>query len=314
MRRRIEIEIRKEMEEAAVRKEEVAKEKAEARKAQKVARNLAELASREGKAAAAAAKDAAAQRECDAAKAVAPAAEEENAAEVAERRKFAAPLAALAERADGQLRAGHAANKQGDYAKARHFFLEAHALQNKPAALISAANMALKLREASTAKREYEQVLASSGLTESVTRSTKVKLREAAAIMEKQVRDAAKLAGVSPPEIKAAEAKNQQAAESKRELAAQHIRWQEELRHLDTLAPEDVNTIALAAAITSAEANVTRLPSPVRHLPGLRRSVEQSEEYISQARLVLARAKAAQAAQEAAESRPELTVRPRASI
>ena len=45
-------------------------------------------------------------------------------------------------------------------AQARHFFLEAHALQNKPAALLSAANMALKLREASTAKREYEQASA----------------------------------------------------------------------------------------------------------------------------------------------------------
>ena len=45
-------------------------------------------------------------------------------------------------------------------AQARHFFLEAHALQNEPAALLSAANMALKLREASTAKREYEQASA----------------------------------------------------------------------------------------------------------------------------------------------------------
>ena len=42
--------------------------------------------------------------------------------------------------------------------QARHLFLEAHALQHKPVALISAANMALKLREASTAKREYELV------------------------------------------------------------------------------------------------------------------------------------------------------------
>ena len=132
-------------------------------------------------------------------------------------------------------------------AQARHFFLEAHALQNKPAALLSAANMALKLREASTAKREYEQasrhtprhnlctspihrlvppytlllpsmpspadrnsplnlttpstmqpqpidsgsskVLASPGLTVSVTRSTEVKLLEATAIVEKQVYD-----------------------------------------------------------------------------------------------------------------------------
>ena len=116
VRRRIEIEIRKEMEEAAVRKEEVARENAEARKAQKVARDLAELASREGKAAAEAAKNAAAQRESDAAKAVAAAEEEEKAAEVAKRRNV---RFALAERADDQMKAGHAANKQGDYAKAR---------------------------------------------------------------------------------------------------------------------------------------------------------------------------------------------------
>ena len=117
MRRRVEIEIRKEMEEAAVRKEEVARENAEARKAQKVARDLAaELASREGKAAAEAAKNAAAQRERDAAKAVAAAEEEEKAAEVAKLRNV---RFALAERADGQMKAGHAANKQGDYAKAR---------------------------------------------------------------------------------------------------------------------------------------------------------------------------------------------------
>lgn len=248
VRRRIEVEIRKEMEEAAVRKEVVARDNAEARKAQKVVskvvRDLAELGSREGKAAAEAATDAVAQHERDAEKAVAAAAQEEKAAEGAERRK----VAAMTERADGQLKAGHAANKQGDYAKARpapppcarlpqlssrstlplclchlsplchvlwlqstlatsrpthqpappmwwpllprplahgcalrhaanrasdpsrereeelwpcaqarHFFLEAHALQNKPAALLSAASMALKLREASTAKREYEQ-------------------------------------------------------------------------------------------------------------------------------------------------------------
>ena len=44
------------------------------------------------------------------------------------------------------------------FAQARRFFQEAHALQHKPAALVSAANMALKLGEPSTAKREYEQV------------------------------------------------------------------------------------------------------------------------------------------------------------
>ena len=161
VRRKIEIEIRKEMEEAAARKEEVAKENAEARKAQKVVRDLAELASREAKATAEAVKDAAAQRARDAAEAVAlealetrvrdvlreaEAAEvlaaalreaagvalaaaaqrtavmeaeeevaEEEAAEEAEQRT----VAALAEKADGLLKAGHAANNQGDYAKAR---------------------------------------------------------------------------------------------------------------------------------------------------------------------------------------------------
>ena len=119
VRRRVEVEIRKEMEEAAVRKEVVARDNAEARKAQKmvskVVRDLAELGSREGEAAAEAATDAVAQHERDAEKAVAAAAEEEMAAEGAERRK----VAAMAERADGQLKAGHAANKQGDYAKAR---------------------------------------------------------------------------------------------------------------------------------------------------------------------------------------------------
>jgi len=53
-------------------------------------------------------------REAEAAVAAAEA-EAQRAAEEAERRK----AAALAEKADGLLKAGHAANKQGDYAKAR---------------------------------------------------------------------------------------------------------------------------------------------------------------------------------------------------
>ncbi len=85
------------------------------------------------------------------------------------------------------------------------------------------------------------------------------------------MRDAAKLAGVSPPGIRAAEAKHQ--------LAAQHIKWREELRRMDTLAAEDVNTTSLAAAITTAEAS----------------GVEPSE--LDKARVLLARTKAAQEVQ-----------------
>ena len=117
-------------EEAAAKKEEAARENAEARKAQSVVQDLAELASREAKAAAEAAKNAVAQRARDAVEAVGCDVSEVRvrnnmlheaevavvaAAEMeAKRRK----VAALAEKADGLLKAGHAANKQGDYAKA----------------------------------------------------------------------------------------------------------------------------------------------------------------------------------------------------
>ena len=103
VRRRIEIEIRQEMAEAAVKKEqEAAGEKAEA---QKVVRDLAEvLASRQAKAAADAAKDAAARRARDAAEAVAREASEARMrdmlreAEAAEAAAVAAVAAAAAQR------------------------------------------------------------------------------------------------------------------------------------------------------------------------------------------------------------------------
>jgi hypothetical protein len=103
VRRRIEIEIRQEMAEAAVKKEqEAAGEKAEA---QKVVRDLAEvLASRQAKAAAEAAKDAAARRARDAAEAVAREASEARMrdmlreAEAAEAAAVAAVAAAAAQR------------------------------------------------------------------------------------------------------------------------------------------------------------------------------------------------------------------------
>ena len=104
VRRRIEIEIRQEMAEAAVKKEqEAAGEKAEA---QKVVRDLAAevLASRQAKAAAEAAKDAAARRARDAAEAVAREASEARMrdmlreAEAAEAAAVAAVAAAAAQR------------------------------------------------------------------------------------------------------------------------------------------------------------------------------------------------------------------------
>ena len=147
VRRSIEIEIRQEMKEAAAKKEDAARENAEARKVQKLVQEAAELTSREAKAAAEVAKDAATQRERHAAEAVAreasearvrdmmreaeaaeaefvalvatvaaaEAAAQRTAVEEAERCK----AAALAEKADVLLKAGHAPNKQGDYAKAR---------------------------------------------------------------------------------------------------------------------------------------------------------------------------------------------------
>ena len=118
-------------EEEAAAKEEAAKEDAEAARAQEVVEEAAERASREAVAVAEVDKEAAAQRARDAAEVVAREASEarvreaeaavaaaeaeaQRAAEEAERRK----AAALAEKADGLLKAGHVANKQGDYAKA----------------------------------------------------------------------------------------------------------------------------------------------------------------------------------------------------
>ena len=56
-------------------------------------------------------------------------------------------------------------------------FQEAHALLKKPAALVSAANMALKMGEASTARREYEQALRADGLADKLKQAISAKLQ-----------------------------------------------------------------------------------------------------------------------------------------
>ena len=56
-------------------------------------------------------------------------------------------------------------------------FQEAHALLKKPAALVSAANMALKMGEASTARREYEQALKADGLGDKLKQAISAKLQ-----------------------------------------------------------------------------------------------------------------------------------------
>ena len=64
------------------------------------------------------------------------------------------------EEAEAAMLAGHEANRIGAHALARSAFCKACALQPRPAALVSAANMALKLGDAATAAAEYEALLA----------------------------------------------------------------------------------------------------------------------------------------------------------
>ena len=62
-------------------------------------------------------------------------------------------------RASELLRAGHAANDRGAPDVARSKFVAAYGHSRRPSTLVSAANMALKMGDAETAAREYEEAL-----------------------------------------------------------------------------------------------------------------------------------------------------------
>lgn len=64
------------------------------------------------------------------------------------------------------MRGGHDANGAGDFARARQCFLDAYAASPTAVARISAANMALKTGDHSTARAEYDEILRDTSLSE----------------------------------------------------------------------------------------------------------------------------------------------------
>ena len=64
------------------------------------------------------------------------------------------------------MRGGHDANGTGDFTRARQCFLDAYASSPTAVARISAANMALKMGEHSTARAEYDEILRDTDLSE----------------------------------------------------------------------------------------------------------------------------------------------------
>ena len=87
------------------------------------------------------------------------------------------------------IQEGHRANKQGDYKRARTLFDCANTLAPSPAARFSAANMALKLGDASEAMETYLDLLkegGTNGLPRSRHELLERKLREAASMLGAQ--------------------------------------------------------------------------------------------------------------------------------
>ena len=62
-------------------------------------------------------------------------------------------------RADRLLKAGHLANESGDFEGAFECFVQSDELRPRPAARLSAANMALKLGDAPGAMQRYLELL-----------------------------------------------------------------------------------------------------------------------------------------------------------
>ena len=120
----------------------------------------------------------------------------------AEQRRAAAEAEAKSRRdeAERMAKRGLEANKAGDAAAARECFLTSYRAHRKPSVLLSAANMALKMGDAATARREYTQLLEASsaaapavaaggadggsdGLSAALLQSVGKKLREAEAML-----------------------------------------------------------------------------------------------------------------------------------